>query len=124
MHKSMCIISAALLVLFVQITAQTSGRLTVEQAVKMAAANNPELKSLRYEVDALGAAKIQSGLLPNPEFEIEAENILGSKDFNGFGNSEITALLSQDILLAGKISKRVKVAEANISLAEWVLRNK
>ena len=120
MHKIVCKITAALVILFtLTITGQSGGKLTINQAVKMAEENNPELIALRYEVDALGAAKIQSGLMPNPEFGVEAENILGSKDFNGFGNSEITALLSQDILLAGKISKRVKVAEADISLAEW-----
>lgn len=120
MHKSVCKFTAALVILItLSVTGQSGGKLTINQAVKMAVENNPELKALRYEVNALGAAKIQSGLMSNPEFGIEAENILGSKDFNGFRNSEITALLSQDILLAGKISKRVKVSEADISLAEW-----
>jgi len=122
MHKSMCIISVALFGLFsvsVSVYGQTSGELTIEKAVSMAVQNNSELHSLRYEIDALEAAKLQSGLMPNPEFGVEAENILGSKDFNGFGNSEITAFISQDILLAGKINKRVKVSESNISLAEW-----
>ena len=120
MNKAVCIISAVLFALFTVTTyGQTSGGLTIEEAVSMAVQNNPELQALRYEIDALEAAKLQSGLMPNPEFGVEAENIFGSKDFNGFDNSEITALLSQDILLAGKISKRVKVAESNISLAEW-----
>lgn len=115
----MCIVFVLFSLLSLSTNGQTSGKLTIEKAVSLAVQNNPELKTLHYEIDALGAAKIQSGLMPNPEFEVEAENILGSKDFNGFDNSEITAVLSQDILLAGKISKRVKVAETNISLAEW-----
>lgn len=119
MHRVMCIVFVLFSLLSLSINGQTSGELTIEKAVSLAVQNNPELKTLHYEIDALGAAKIQSGLMPNPEFEVEAENILGSKDFNGFDNSEITAVLSQDILLAGKISKRVKVAETNISLAEW-----
>lgn len=120
MHKAVCIISAVLFGLFTfSVYGQTNGELTIEKAVLLALQNNPELKTLRYEIDALEAAKLQSGLMPNPEFEVEAENILGSKNFNGFDNSEITAVLSQDILLAGKISKRVKVAESNISLAGW-----
>lgn len=119
MHRVMCIVFVLFSLLSLSTNGQTSGKLTIEKAVSLAVQNNPELKTLRYEMDALGAAKIQSGLMPNPEFEVEAENILGSKDFNGFDNSEITAVLSQDILLAGKISKRVKVAETNISLAEW-----
>ena len=119
MHRVMCIVFVLFSLLSLSTNGQTSGKLTIEKAVSLSVQNNPELKTLRYEIDALGAAKIQSGLMPNPEFAVEAENILGSKDFNGFDNSEITAVLSQDILLAGKISKRVKVAETNISLAEW-----
>jgi cobalt-zinc-cadmium efflux system outer membrane protein len=115
----MCIVFVLFSLLSLSTNGQTNGELTIKKAVSLAVQNNPELKTLRYEIDALEAVKLQSGLLPNPEFEIEAENILGSKDFNGFDNSEITAVLSQDILLAGKISKRVKVAETNISLAEW-----
>lgn len=119
MHRVMCIVFVLFSLLSLSTVGQTNGELTIEKAVSLSVQNNPELKTLRYEIDALGAAKIQSGLMPNPEFAVEAENILGSKDFNGFDNSEITAVLSQDILLAGKISKRVKVAETNISLAEW-----
>ncbi len=115
----MCIVFVLFSLLSLSTNGQTNGELTIEKAVSLAVKNNPELQTLRYEMDALEAAKLQSGLMPNPEFEVEAENILGSKDFNGFDNSEITAVLSQDILLAGKISKRVKVAETNISLAEW-----
>ena len=115
----MCIVFVLFSLLSLSINGQTNGELTIEKAVSLAVKNNPELQTLRYEMDALEAAKLQSGLMPNPEFAVEAENILGSKDFNGFDNSEITAVLSQDILLAGKISKRVKVAETNISLAEW-----
>jgi cobalt-zinc-cadmium efflux system outer membrane protein len=115
----MCIVFVLFSLLSLSTNGQPSGKLTIEKAVSLAVQNNPELKTLHYEIDALGAAKIQSGLMPNPDFEVEAENIFGSKDFNGFDNSEITAVLSQDILLAGKISKRVKVAETNISLAEW-----
>jgi len=119
MHRVMCIVFVLFSLLSLSTDGQTSRELSIEKAVSLAVQNNPELKTLRYEIDALGAAKIQSGLMPNPEFAVEAENIFGSKDFNGFDNSEITAVLSQDILLAGKISKQVKVAESNISLAEW-----
>ncbi|NOG97727.1 MAG: TolC family protein [Ignavibacteriae bacterium] len=90
----------------------------------MAIKNNPELQMLRMEVSAREAAKLQSGLSPNPEFEIEAENILGSDDLRGFSGSEITAKMSQNFLLAGKLSKSEKVAEANVSLAEWDYKEK
>lgn len=94
-------------------------KLSLNEAVEMSVKNNAELKVYRSEIKALGAVVLQSGLNPNPELEVEAENILGNEDFSGFKGSEITAKISQNILLAGKISKREKIAELNISLAEW-----
>ncbi|MBT8385869.1 MAG: TolC family protein, partial [Ignavibacteria bacterium] len=93
--------------------------LTLDIAVITAIKNNPELKILREEIDALEVNKIQSGLMPNPEFGVEAENIFGSDEFSDFKGSELTAIISQDILLAGKISKRENVVEMDVSLAEW-----
>ncbi|NNG27725.1 MAG: TolC family protein, partial [Ignavibacteriaceae bacterium] len=122
MHRLMCIISA---VLISPLTTTLSGQtmsgdsLTLDIAVITAIKNNPELKILREEIDALEANKIQSGLMPNPEFGVEAENIFGSGEFSDFKGSEVTAIISQNILLAGKISKREKVVEMDVSLAEW-----
>jgi len=95
------------------------GKLTLKSAVEIAIKSNPELEVLRKEITARESVKLQSSLYPNPVFDIEAENILGQEDFSGFKGSEVTAKVSQDILLAGKISKRTKIAEADISLAEW-----
>ncbi|MFA8342810.1 MAG: TolC family protein [Rhodothermaceae bacterium] len=93
--------------------------LSVETAVDIAIKNNPELKILRKNIKAFQAVKLQQGLLSNPELEIEAGNIFGTKNYKGFDGSEITFSLSQNIMLAGKISKREKVAEMDIVLAEW-----
>ena len=121
MHRVMCILALVLFGLFTSgMVAQTkdSNYLTMETAVNKAIENNPELKTLLKNIDASKAVKLQSGLMPNPELELEVENIFGSKDFSGFSGSEITASLSQNILLAGKISKLENVAEMDISLAE------
>jgi len=96
-----------------------SNKLTMENAEKNGIENNPELQYLLKNIDANKAIKIQSGLISNPELGLEAENILGSGELSGFNGSEITATLSQNFQLAGKISKREKVAEIDISLAEW-----
>jgi cobalt-zinc-cadmium efflux system outer membrane protein len=96
-----------------------SDGLDVNTAVDIAIEKNPELKIYRHEVKALEAVKIQQGLKPNPELETEVENVLGNNDFTGFKGSEITAGFSQTILLAGKIHKRVRIAEWDITLAEW-----
>ncbi len=122
MHRKMCIVSALLILsLSSLVIGQTTGgnKLTIKQAIDKAVENNPRLKVLSKEIAALRAVKVQSGLPTNPEFSFDAENIFGRGDYRFIGGSEITAQISQKIQLAGKISKREKVAEADILLAEW-----
>lgn len=122
MHRVMCILTIISLLLFSSAVAAQridNNELTIENAVKNGIENNYELQILLKAIDVSAALKMQNNLYPNPEFAIEAENILGSNDFSGFRGSEITASLSQNILLAGKLSKLEKVSEMDISLAEW-----
>ena len=64
--------------------------LTLDKAVMIALANNPELATYNLEIKALESFALQEGLSPNPEFGIEAENIFGGGDFSGFKSSETT----------------------------------
>ncbi len=98
--------------------------LTLDKAVVIALANNPELVSFNLEIKALESVALQQGLSPNPEFGIETENIFGSNNFSGFNSSETTLLLSQDILLAGKLSKRRRVAALESDIAGWEYESK
>jgi len=93
--------------------------LTLDKAVVIALANNPELASYNLEIKALESAALQQGLSPNPEFGVEAENILGTNDLSGFKAMETTVLLSQDILLAGKLNKQRRVAVLESDIAGW-----
>ncbi len=98
--------------------------LTLDKAVVIALANNPELVSYNLEIKALESVALQQGLSPNPEFGVEAENILGTNDFSGFKAMETTVLLSQDILLAGKLSKQRRVAVLESDIAGWEYERK
>jgi len=98
--------------------------LTLDKAVVIALANNPELVSYNLEIKALESVALQQGLSPNPEFGIEAENVFGSNDFTGFTSSETTLMLSQDILLAGKLSKQRRVAVLESDIAGWEYERK
>lgn len=98
--------------------------LTLDKAVVIALANNPELVSYSLEIKALESVALQQGLSPNPEFGVGVENIFGSNDFSGFKSSETTLLLSQDILLAGKLSKQRRVAALESDIAGWEYERK
>ncbi len=122
MHKKMCVIIVISITLFAKsIIAQVNinGGLTIHEAVKKGLENNYELQFLNKLIETSKAEKRQNSLYQNPEFEIEAENILGNDDLRGFSGSEITTTISQNIQLGGKISSKGKISEINISLAEW-----
>ncbi len=122
MHKKMCVIIVISITLFAKsIIAQVNinGGLTIHEAVKKGLENNYELQILNKLIETSKAEKRQNSLYQNPEFEIEAENILGNDDLRGFSGSEITTTISQNIQLGGKISSKGKISEINISLAEW-----
>ena len=98
---------------------ELSGELTLENAVRLADANNPSLRSSAWQVLAKEAEVKQAGVLPNPELVAEAENVGGSGELSGTDSAEYTVAISQEFALGGKRSKQVQVAKADHRLAEW-----
>ena len=92
--------------------------LTLKQAILIALRNNPGLKSKHLEISAYEAAALQAALYPNPVLSIEAENFAGTGNYNGFGLSENTFLISQDFVLGGKLTKAKKLQLLNSRLAQ------
>jgi cobalt-zinc-cadmium efflux system outer membrane protein len=81
---------------------------TLSEATLQTISKNPNLKSLHLKIRAAQGSFSQSGLLPNPELELEVEEFGGSRD--GFNQAESTVALSQPIELGGKRSARMAVA--------------
>lgn len=77
--------------------------LSLDDALALAAANNPLLKSARSSADASVGALVQAGARPNPTVSFLQE---------GFGRQErtTTAVVSQPIELGGKRRSRVDAA--------------
>lgn len=103
---------------------EPTGIITLRQALSMALMKNPELEAFSWEVRAREAQTLQAGLLPNPEYGIEAENFGGTGGFRGFDETETTFQLSQLIELGGKRSKRTRVAALGRDLAGWDYESK
>ncbi len=93
--------------------------LTLRQALSLVLMKNPELAVFSWDVRAQEAQTIQAGLFPNPELDVETENFEGSEDLRGFDGAETTIQLSQLIELAGKRSKRKRIALLESDLAGW-----
>lgn len=100
--------------------AEESG-LSLFQAIETAVQKNGELISIRNEEGVYDAAKVRAGLLPNPSIEAEANTgaLTGSQQ-----ERNITVVLSQELLLAGKRRKRQSVAEREMDMHRWRLADR
>src|ERR1700733_3013649 len=100
---------------------QDTLHLALPDAEKMFLDSNLQLLAQRYNIDANKALVIQARLYPNPNFAIG--HTLNPGRLHAFFplgiNDETTMNLDQEILLAGKRNKQVKLAQANVQLTEY-----
>jgi len=99
--------------------AEPNGIITLRQALALALMHNPELRAFSWEIRASEARTLQAGLLPNPEIEVEMEEVGGAGARSGFDSAETTLQFGQLIELAGKRSKRKRLASLESKLAGW-----
>ena len=93
--------------------------LTMREALSRALAANPRLTAAERDVGIAVGRSIQANAIPNPELSVEAENVLGSRNYRGFQSAEITAQLSQLIELGGKRAARNAAGLAELDSAGW-----
>lgn len=114
-------LSAALVCLVFSAGAQSalaeSDALTLSAAVSKAQANAPQLQRADAMLRAADANVRLSGLRPNPTLSVEADNVMGSGRYAGFGGGEKTVSLSVPLELGGKREARVRVAQAERAAA-------
>lgn len=106
--------------------------LTLDSAENLFLRNNLLLLAQRYNVDVQKALIIQARLYPNPSFSFataiaghdpNADPVQKNKWFpSPFSTSgEASTSISQEILIAGKRNKSIKLAKSNTRLAEYQL---
>ena len=91
-----------------------TGELTLARAIDAALRGNPDLQASAYELSAAQARRIQVGLRPNPELNLELENFAGSGAVAGTDALETTLSLSQVVELGGKRALRRSIADAGV----------
>ena len=101
------------------VTVEPEGDLALRDALALALMHNPRLASASWDVRIGEARTLQTGFLPNPELELEAEEVAGSGGGRGFEAAEMSIRLSQLIELGGKRARRTRVAEIETRLAGW-----
>lgn len=100
---------------------QDTLRVTMPEAEKMFLDSNLQLLAQRYNIDANEALVIQARLWPNPNFSVGHTLYSGQlrQFFPTGSNDETTLQLDQEILLAGKRNKQIKLAQANVELTKY-----
>ncbi|WP_392536691.1 TolC family protein [Legionella sp. 227] len=94
--------------------------LTFKQALDIAYRNNPELQAEKDKAEALRGLFIQSGLYPNPQLTLTAENFGGSGSYSSYEAAETTASVTQPIPLGHRLQylKKATYADYLASLAQ------
>jgi cobalt-zinc-cadmium efflux system outer membrane protein len=90
---------------------------TLEQALAAAGAASPSLDVAAAELRAAEAGRKVAGMRPNPEVQVQVENVGGTGEFKGTQSAETTTGLALPIELGGKRSARIAVADAQTGRA-------
>lgn len=99
--------------------ARQPGPLTLAEALERALAGNPELEAAELAGRSGRALAEQAGVRPNPELDVEWENLAGSGELQGMGSSELTVSVSQLLETGGKRFWRRELAEGEAVLQGW-----
>jgi cobalt-zinc-cadmium efflux system outer membrane protein len=96
---------------------ESGGLITLSAAIDKALANSPRLRSMEAEIAGSRGEKDQAGAWPNPEADVEVENIAGDGTYKGFDSAEITYGASQLFEIGGKRSARKEAASQGYRIA-------
>ncbi|UIJ43515.1 TolC family protein [Sphingomonas cannabina] len=91
---------------------------TLEDALRAAGASSPAADAASAGVAAARAGRTAAGLHPNPQVQVQVENVLGSGQYSGFDSAETTVGVAIPVELGGKRGARIAVADAQLSRAE------
>ena len=89
---------------------------TPQQAVDVAMARAPILRSAAAGVRAAQGDRVQAGLRPNPEIGVTGENFGGTRGYAGTRSLETTVSLSQRLEVGGQRQARIAAADNALAL--------
>jgi len=98
--------------------ASAEAPLTLDDALASARTRSPGVDAADASIRATTAGRTVAGLRPNPSFEGQAENVVGTGPYRGLSGSETTVGFSLPIEMGGKRSSRVAVADTRIGRAK------
>jgi len=111
MYKGRLILPVLIIMVFFSPQAQAENTLKLEQAYMLVLSQNPQVRSYKARYMAAEGNRLQQSLRLNPEafFEVEDFAVKGPRD--GFEATQYTLGIEQQFEIAGKRTKREKVAD-------------
>lgn len=95
-----------------------SNTLTLSELLQKVEARNPELQAKKSAIQTTQAKEGQAKVLPNPELDLEFENIYGSGQTQELDSAETTLRFSEKLEWGGKRGARIKAAQIQTQLSE------
>jgi len=92
----------------------------LRNAITQTLTDNPDLRAFGYQIRIQEARIMQAGIKPQPELEVEVENVLGSGANDLFQSVQATASIAW-ILERGVRERQVATARAGATLVESVI---
>jgi outer membrane protein, heavy metal efflux system len=98
-------------------------RLTLEDALRLAAERNPTIDAGRSGVAVREAERIGARLRPNPAVTFDSENypMFDPRRPDFLNNQQLTIRVDQELELAGRRRLRVQSADADVAVAQSLL---
>jgi len=118
-QKLSCLLVVVIGFFYLNVCAQDTLHLTLQDAENQFIQKNFLLLALKYQVSSADAAIIQAKLYPNPNFAIEqgVYNQDTKKWFDLSSTGETALALQQIIILAGKRNKQIDLAKINSQIS-------
>lgn len=118
-HLRRCCSILLLLAPFIgSLNALAEGSMSLQEATRRVLEQNPELEVFQWKFREIEGSRRSADLAPAVQLSLEAENLLGSGDFDGYDSGETTLSLSSVIELGDKRRTRVEAADARYANEE------
>jgi cobalt-zinc-cadmium efflux system outer membrane protein len=107
-------------------TPRVPQRLSLDEAVRLAAERNPQAAAARALVDIAEANRVDARLRPNPAASIESESypLFESPRPSFVDGQELTIRFDQEIETAGRRRLRIEAAAAGVDVATLTVRDR
>ncbi len=114
MLKGRKILPVLMVAVLISTQVQAENILSLEDAYQSVLDTNPQVQSHIASIESVSGNYTQQSLSPNPEIVFEVENFGGNGTLSGFDGAEYTLGFEQEIEVAGKRSKRERVADLEV----------